>query len=298
MVEPIPGGPALTERQRMPWVNIVSPGWFGTFGVHLIQGRDFEAHDILGSQRVVILGDMFARRLFPDGHAVGQEIRTSLEGTDTSTLKVVGIVSDTVYSDLRKGLEPVMYAPVAQLADVPPFQVVSIRSAGAYPDALAHDLAAAVNRAAPQVTFTITPFADQLRASMRRERLMAMIAAFFGGLALLLAAVGLYGVTAYSVSRRRAEIGIRMALGADAHGVIRLVLGRLALVLASGVVFGVALTWWTTRLVEKMLFGLGPRDPTTLVGATAVLVAIGLVAGWLPARRASRIDPVKVLREV
>lgn len=126
---------------------------------------------------------------------------------------------------------------------------------------------------------------------------MALLSGFFGGLALLLAGLGLYGVTAYTVNRRRSELGIRMALGADPGGVVRLVLRRVAWVIGIGIGAGAVATWWAARLVGSLLYGVQPRDPMTFAGAALVLVAIGLVAGWLPARRAARIDPVEVLRE-
>jgi ABC-type antimicrobial peptide transport system permease subunit len=124
-----------------------------------------------------------------------------------------------------------------------------------------------------------------------------MLSGFFGVLALLLAAIGLYGVTSYAVSRRRTEIGICMALGADAGGVVRLVLRRLALLVGAGVVVGAAISAWASRYVGTLLYGLEPRDPATFISAAAVLMLIGALAGWLPARRAARIDPAQVLRE-
>ena len=126
---------------------------------------------------------------------------------------------------------------------------------------------------------------------------MAMMSGFFGGLALLLAGLGLYGVTSYAVNRRRTELGIRLALGAGPGGVIRLVLRRVAILVSLGVILGSAVSLWVGRFVTTLLYGLQPRDPLTLAGAAVVLGLIGVLAGWLPARRASRIDPARVLRE-
>ena len=138
---------------------------------------------------------------------------------------------------------------------------------------------------------------DQVSAGMIRERVLAMLSGFFGGLALLLAAVGLYGVTSYAVGLRRTEIGVRMALGADARRVMRLVLGRVALLVGLGVVIGAGLSLWVGRYVGELLFGLEPRDPVTLAGAAVILVFVGTVAAWIPARKAASIDPIEVLRE-
>jgi len=130
-----------------------------------------------------------------------------------------------------------------------------------------------------------------------QERIVAMMSGFFGGLAVLLAGLGLYGVTSYAVSRRRTELGIRMALGAAPSGVIVLVLRRVALLVGLGMVAGAGVSLWAARFVTALLYGLEPRDPVSLAGAICVLGAIGALAGWLPARRASRIDPAGVLRE-
>jgi putative ABC transport system permease protein len=132
---------------------------------------------------------------------------------------------------------------------------------------------------------------------MTQERLVAMLAGFFGALALLLAGLGLYGITAYAVSRRRTEIGIRMALGAAPGGVVRLVLGRLIVLVGAGIAGGCALSLWAAQFVSTLLYGLQPRDPETMFAAASALAAVGALAGWLPAYRASRIDPAEVLRE-
>ena len=138
---------------------------------------------------------------------------------------------------------------------------------------------------------------DQVDAALSQERLIAILSAFFGGLALLLATIGLYGVTSYTVARRRVEIGIRMALGADSRGVVRLVVRRAALLIVAGVAIGTAVSLWASPFVAAMLFGLQPRDPSTFAAAGLALAAMGALATWIPARRASRIDPARVLRE-
>ena len=149
----------------------------------------------------------------------------------------------------------------------------------------------------PDLVVTFRSLTDQVNATLTQERVIAMLSAFFGALALLLAGLGLYGVTSYAVSRRRTEIGIRMALGAAPGGVVRLVLARVTRLVAMGVVIGAALSLWASKFVAALLYGLEPRDPATLAGAAVVLGAVGLLAGWLPARRASRVDPAEVLRE-
>jgi ABC-type antimicrobial peptide transport system permease subunit len=144
---------------------------------------------------------------------------------------------------------------------------------------------------------TFRPLADQVNASLVQERIVAWLSGFFGALALLLAGLGLYGITSYTVSRRRTEIGIRMALGAAPQRVVALVLGRVAILVGLGTIAGLAGSLWATQFVSTLLYGLQPRDPVTLAAAIVILTVIGAVAGWLPARRASRMDPARVLND-
>jgi ABC-type antimicrobial peptide transport system permease subunit len=165
------------------------------------------------------------------------------------------------------------------------------------PALITRSLADALQRVDRDVTFTFKPYKEALRANTVQERMLAMLSGFFGGLALLLAALGLYGVMTYAVSRRRTEIGIRLALGATPSAAIRFVLRRAAVLVALGVVVGGALSMWAARFATPLVFGVQPRDPVTLAGAATVLAAIGALASWIPAARASRIDPASVLRE-
>ena len=174
---------------------------------------------------------------------------------------------------------------------------LSVRAAGGAPALLTRSLAQALTGVSKDVAITFRPLAEQVSAALIQERLVAMLSGFFGALALLLAGLGLYGVTSYGVSRRRTEIGIRMALGAGPASAIKLVLLRVALLVGLGIAAGAGLALWASRFVSTLLFGLPPRDPATLLTAALVLSAIGAVAGYLPARRAARIDPARVLRE-
>ena len=174
---------------------------------------------------------------------------------------------------------------------------IVVRAAGTgSPMLLSKSLADVLARVEPSVSLTFRPLAEQFDALFVRERLVAVLSAFFGGLALLMAAIGLYGVTAYAVSCRRTEIGVRMALGADAGRVVRLVLGRVAWLVGAGVAVGLVISLWASRFVSSLLYGLEATDATTLTGAAAVLATVAALAAWLPARRAARIDPAEVLR--
>jgi predicted permease len=295
-IEPSPDVPEPPKKVH-PWVNSVQPGWFRTFGTPLVQGRDFTDSDRASSARVTIVNQSFVKTYFAGLNPIGKRVKTGIAGPRVEMLEIVGVAADTVYRSLRAGFEPTMYVPMAQQNEVSTSTILTVRAAAGAPEDLTRALGLAMTSVDPATTFTIRPFNAQLRAAVRQERLVAILGGFFGGLALLLATIGLYGVTSYSVSRRRGEIGIRMALGADPVGVVRLVMARVGGLMIAGVVAGGAITWWASTYVATLLFGLGPRDPVTLIVAIAILGFAGALAGWLPARRAARIDPVRVLRE-
>jgi putative ABC transport system permease protein len=297
----VPGAPELPERDRNVLVNMVTPGWFATYGTRLLAGRDIDARDSATAPHVALVNEAFVRRFFPGRNAVGGTIEyPSGTSQQTPPSLVVGVVEDAVYRNLREPIRPTLYQPLSQY-DATRFPLasasISVRSAAGSPLQLTRSVAEALTGVDRDLAFTFRRLADQINASLIQERMVAMLSGFFGGLALLLAALGLYGVTSYAVSRRRAEIGIRMALGAAPSGVVRLVLTRVTALVAIGVAVGAGVSVWASKFVATLLFGLEPRDPATLVGAATVLAAIGAIAGWLPAYRASRIDPAEVLRE-
>jgi len=290
----VPGAAPAPPKQRVSWVNAVSPDWFGTFGVRIVSGRDFGPADRLGHPAVAIVNEAFARKFFAGDHAVGREVKIR-EGS----FQVIGLAADAVYRSPRQGATPTVYLALEQLGEGPPSSLsLTLRSKAGTPVQLSAGVVSALNRVDSDVAFSLRAMSTQTRATMAQERLVAILSTAFGSLALVLAAIGLYGVTSYSVNRRRGEIGIRMALGADAAGVIRLVLNRVGWLVGAGVVLGAILSFWASRfIVSSLLFGVEARDPGTFAMASAVLIVVGAVAGWLPARRASRIDPTTVLRE-
>ena len=296
-----PEGLALPESERDVYMNEVSPGFFATYGTPILAGRDFTPQDSLTAPRVVIVNETFARKYFAGGNPVGHWVRNEPSPRETAPphLEIVGLVHDAVYDSLRDKIPPTMYRPFTQNEQPGPGTTIAVRAAAGSPALLTRSLTESLRAVDGNVVLTFKPLHDTVRAATTQERVVAMLSAFFGALALLLAAIGLYGVMSYAVSRRRTEIGIRMALGAGPGGAVRLVLARVATLVALGVGAGTALSLWAAKFMagSSLIYGLQPRDPATFAGAAVVLGAIGALAGYLPARRASRIDPARVLRE-
>ena len=294
----IPDRPDFPERDRGVYVNVVTPDWFKTYGTSLVAGRDFDDRDSRSSPPVVIVNETLARKLLVTTSPVGRQIRTGgRPGRPNRTHEIVGLVRDAAYRSLRDPVPPTIYLPLTQLDEVGSFVAISAKAAALPAGTLSRSVMSAIGGIDRNLALTSRPLGDYVNAALIQERLLAMLAGFFGVLALLLAGVGLYGVTSYAVGRRRTEMGIRMALGAAPGAVLALVLRRVAILVTIGVVVGGAISVWAARYVGTLLFGLEPRDPATIAGAALVLAFIGALAGWLPARRASRIDPARVLRE-
>jgi predicted permease len=293
-----PGRPELPESDRRIWVNYITPGWFRTLGTTMIAGRDFSDRDRSGAPRAVIVNQAFVARHYATENPLGHIIReTAASYADSTPLEIVGVVGDAVYRSLKEPVPPTMYWPLAQRKRPPSDVTLIVRAAAGLPMSLTKSVAAAVTGVNRDLSLSFRPLSDQVDASIAQERLVARLSGFFGVLALLLAALGLYGITAYAVSRRQIELGIRMALGTSPVGVVRLVLARTGLIVVGGLAVGAMVSWWATKFVGSMLYGLPPRDPATMLGAIAVLAVIGLVAALLPALRAARIDPSQLLRD-
>ena len=279
-------------------LNIVTPGWFATYGMTLHRGRAFTDADLSDADPVAIVNEAFVRKFLSDREPLGSLVVHRIGSQKGTQRRVVGVVNDAVYDSLRGGLRPVMFVPLVRQAPGPTTITISVRAAaGRDPAGLSGAVAAALSSLESNLAFSFRSLPERVAATFANERLLAMLSAFFGCLALLLAAIGLYGVTAYSVARRRSEIGIRLALGAGPRRVVRQVLGSVFVLVAIGVIVGAVTSALLMRFVASLLYGLGPHDPGTLASAALVLAAVGAVAGWLPAYRASRVDPAEVLRE-
>jgi putative ABC transport system permease protein len=289
-------GPTLSPGNRGIHANAVSPGWFDAYGMKMLGGRQFVENDRLGATRVAIVNEAFVRHFLNGGNPLGRVIIRSPD-RERVPVEIVGVVRDAVYRSLRQTVPPTMYVPLAQYEEViSPLNIAVRPSMGNSSIFAARNVIEAVTKVDPNLVITSQPLADRVGASLIQERLMAMLSGFFGALAVLLAGIGLYGVTSYGVSRRRAELGIRVALGAAPGEVVRMVLGGITALVSIGVVLGSVIGLWASQFVKTLLFGLEPRDPITFAGAAVLLICVALFAGWLPARRATRIDPMLALR--
>jgi putative ABC transport system permease protein len=281
----------------------ISDGWFQTYGTQLRAGRDFNERDRAGTEDVAIVNDAFARRYFDGNSPIGHSLVEAVGPNDRRQLTIVGLVEDAAFTTVREPAAPTIYRPLAQRLDerllkALPGMSLSIRTADGIPPAtLGDSVARAVATVDPNLTVFNQTVTMQLRHLYMRERLLASVSGVFGVLGLLLAATGLYGVTAYAVRLRRREIGIRMALGADRQAIMKTFLWRVAWRVAAGIAIGTIASVWAARFVRTLLFGIDARDPLTFAIAAGVLATVALIAAAIPARRASRLEPTVVLRE-
>jgi predicted permease len=282
-----PGDPKGKDVYMMS----VSPEFFATLEMPIVLGRGFDDRDTKQSPKVVVLSENAARKYFPDGGAVGKRLGFSPE--TSSEYEVVGVVGDVRYASVREEPPPTLYqaAPQSTMRRM----IVVMRTAGD-PAPLIEPVRAAVRRLDPNLPVTsVATQAEEIERRFAQDRLFANALSIFGGLALLLAAIGLFGLMSYNVSRRGQEIGIRMALGARRVDVMRMVLTESAAMVAVGVALGLTAIYLLGRLVTTFLFGLAPTDAATIAVAVALIVVVSTLAGFLPARRASRVDPNVVL---
>jgi putative ABC transport system permease protein len=270
----------------------ITPGYFSAMSIPLIAGRWFEARDSEDAPGVLIVNRAFARHFFNDENVIGK--RLELMGDPKSAREIVGVVGNINHSALSDPQEPEMYVPYAQIA-FPSMNLV-VRAA-ADPVSLAAALRASVSATDKDVTLSSLRSMDDVRdASVAQPRFSSQLLGLFAALALVLAAVGLYGLMAYSVTQRRNEIGIRMALGATRESILRLVLRQGSLLALAGIGLGLVASILVTRLLSSLLFDVSPSDPMTFLTVASLLVGVALLATYIPARRATKVDPMVALR--
>jgi putative ABC transport system permease protein len=289
----VPRGQTLPENDNSFFVG-AGPRFFETMQTALLAGRQFTAHDSQNSSSVALINEAYSNRYFTNRNPVGQHLSAVVRGR-RADLEIVGVVSNTKLAGFRKPPPPTVYVPYAQLSGGFPTTMV-IRASGSLGQ-VAAEIRKVLQPRLPEVPVNVRALSEQVEEAMTEERMMATLASGFGVLALLLACIGLYGLMAYGVARRSREMGIRMALGAQRSRLIAMVIKDAVRLVAVGIVTGLPAAWAISRLVESMLFGLKPTDPVTIFGSVLVLGAAALLAAYLPARRASRVDPVMALRQ-
>jgi putative ABC transport system permease protein len=289
-------GKPLAPGQINPIVSdaTVSPGYFEAMGIPLLAGRDFDAYDLPGSQQVAIVSRGFAQRFLPGENPLGKRIKQSGPGFGDHWMQIVGVVGNVKFLGLAADTEAAYYMPHAQSGGSRLFLVVRAKGDAA---AFAGPIRSAVQSIDPEVTLAQTSTMEEaLDQSITLPRFDAALLALFAGIALALAAVGIYGLIAYSVAQRTREIGVRMALGANRRQVVAMILRQAIVLAAMGVALGLAGAIGLSRFLETMLFGVGTTDAVTFAGAAGLLILMALAATFAPARRATQISPVEALR--
>jgi predicted permease len=281
---------------------IVEPGYLKAMGISLLRGRFITEQDNEHSARVVVVDDVFARKLFPNGDPIGKRIQSKLLGTPAEIVGVVGHVKQWgLDSDDAQSVRMQVYIPCMQMTDAfvrmtPSGSSVIVRAANASTGLLESIRRVSQQMSSEQVIFGAQTLGSVIADSLSDRRFSMILLGVFAALALLLASVGIYGVISYVVGLRTHEIAVRMALGARPPDILSLILagaGRLALI---GVAVGLVSALALTHLMANLLYGVGPRDPFTFIAVPAILIAVALLASYLPARRATRVDPMEALR--
>jgi putative ABC transport system permease protein len=280
--------PIITTR-------VISPKYFETMGIPLLSGRQLTDQDTDDSPNVTVISETMARRYWPGENPIGKRISFGRPETDEEWIQIVGIARDVRQSDLITAIKPQMYVSYQQIGFFVPRDLV-VKT-----DVDPLGMAATVRRTIweidkDQPVSNIRTMDQIASESVARQRFSMLLFAIFAGVALLLAAVGIYGVMSYSVAQRRGEFGIRMALGAQKRDVLKLTIGKALKLVLLGVVFGLVGAFALTRLMASLLFGIGATDPTTFAAISLVLVGVGLLASYIPARRATKVDPIVALR--
>jgi predicted permease len=298
--EPKPG------EDMNPYCNAVSPGYFKTMGIPLLYGRDFDDRDARyveadpkasgpPAYRVAIVNESYATHYFRDRNAVGRHIGFGTNPGTKTPIEIIGVVKDSKYTGVRDDIPRQVFFAFLE-NDFAGGAVMYVRTAN-QPTAAFN----AIRQVASQLDSSIPLFntrtlEHQIDQSLLNDRLIATLSSAFGILATILAVIGLYGVMAFTVARRTREIGVRMALGAVQGDVLWLVMREVLILVGAGVVLGIGAAWGVTRVVSSQLYGITPNDPVTIVGAAGILAAVALLAGYIPARRATRVNPMQALR--
>jgi predicted permease len=286
--------PGFPDQPTRVQTNRVGGDFFATMGIPILQGRSFNSTDTPKSPIVAVINRALAQQFFPNQNPIGQIFEADPDEA-TGPIQIIGVAADTRYADLRTPTPPTFYLSDDQGLEAGRI-VAEIRTQADPAGILAQVRAvvASFDRDLPLID--VRTMQEQIASTLSNERIFAQLTAAFGLLALILACIGIYGIMAYTVSRRTSEIGIRMALGAQASQVLKLVLSEVSWMATAGIALGIASALWLSRFIAAMLYGLQSWDPITLVSVAAILIVIALLAGYGPARRASKINPTQALR--
>jgi len=287
-------GRTLTAEQDGAYFIAATPGYFEALRTPVLQGRAIDSRDVAGGAPVVVVNRLLASQLFPDGDAVGRRLRLVNPEQSDAWRTIVGVVGDVRYRGLEEDTQPTLYTPFAQT----PFMwlYVMVRTP-VVSESMVRSLREATASAHPSLTAAdARAMRDVLAETVAQPRFNMLLVSSFAVLALLLSAIGIYGVVAYSVARRTQEIGIRMALGAGRADVLRMVLAEGVAMAAAGVMLGLAACAVMTRLMSGLLVGIAPRDPVAFTAGAVLLLAVAVLASFVPAHRATRVEPVTALR--
>jgi predicted permease len=277
-----------------PHMQYCSPGYFANLKIPILLGRDFTIKDAAGAPKAGIVNQKFATRYFGKANPIGRHLGMGIDPGTKLDIEIVGVAGDAKYEDMRQEIPYELYIPYTQL-DFVNGMTVYLRARG-NPTAIFDTARRVVREVDPSVPmYNMRTLDDQIEISLFIQRLLATLSSVFGCLATLLAALGLYGVMAFMVARRTREIGIRMALGADSKLVVWMVMREVLMLAAAGVAIGLVGAWAATRLIQAQLFGVAPTDLLTMAAAALGIVAVAALSGYLPARRATTIDPVQAL---
>ena len=300
----IEGRPAGADEDMSQLCNTVGPGYFRTMGIPVLRGREFDESDASTASegpagappfRVAVANERFVRHYFGNEDPIGRRIGFGSSPNRPTPIRIVGVVRDSKYADVRDEIEGQLFFPYLEAAN--PGQFTVYISASQAPEATFAVAREVVRQLDPNLPVAAPrTLAQQMDRSLSRERLVATMSALFGGLATLLAVLGLYGVMAYTVSRRTREIGVRIALGAAAADIRWMVIREALAVAAVGMILAAPVAWWLSRLVASQLYGVAASDPVTAAGAVALLALVSLLAALVPSTRAARVEPTKALR--
>jgi predicted permease len=278
-----------------PHMQFISPDYFKTMNLPILLGRDFRMTDGRGAPKVCMVNEKFARRFFRNGLAIGRHIGMGGDPGTKLDIEIVGVVRDSKYESMREEVPLEVYRPYHQMEFV--LGMYAYVRTARRPEQAFSGIRRVVNGLDPNLpVFEMKTIETQLEESLITERLVATLSAGFGALATLLAAIGLYGVMAYIVAQRTREIGVRMALGASGRDVVKLVMRDVFILTGIGIGIGLPAAWALTRMVRSQLYGIQPNDTPTIAAATLGIAFVALLAGYVPALRATRVDPMRALR--